>query len=245
MKIIYTEPMTRTLKTVKLFSVILILFITRNVSGQDILTLKSGREIKALIVEESSATIKYREYGIDNSPLYTIDRTKVESVRYGRKQSEPPERKTVRKDEIAVVNEEAAAQQPLVVTNRFVMQNGKTLSTRQVKTVMEDFPEALDLYSKGHRQLNISKACPAIVVGVCFIAGMSSNKMEEGQKMKVLATGLGISAGLMVTGIVFSVKGKKTLRRAVDIYNAESMKPKAYDLDIRISATGIGVAMKF
>src|SRR5665647_2411475 len=50
--------------------------------AQDIIILKSGKELKANIIEESTDIIKYREYENPTGPLYSVTKDKVASVKY-------------------------------------------------------------------------------------------------------------------------------------------------------------------
>lgn len=238
--------MAAIVKTLKLFSVLLIFFISQNASGQDILTLKSGREIKAIIEEESQATIKYREYGVENSPLYTIDRTKVESVKYRKqkeKDSQKPDNAGKVQEQSQVQVQSTSGDKNLTVKKRYVLQDGVALSSRQIRILMEDNQEALALYDKGHRQVNGSNACAGLITGVCLASALISNKWEDDRRMKASATALAISGGLAITAIVLSSSGKKNIRRSAELYN-RSIKPVSY-INFYVSPSAAGVALRF
>ncbi len=48
-----------------------------SVSAQDLLILKTGKELKVTIVEENAEFIKYREFEDPQGPLYSITRDKI------------------------------------------------------------------------------------------------------------------------------------------------------------------------
>jgi hypothetical protein len=215
------------------------------VHAQDVLVLKSGRELKVIITEETNDIIKYREFENATGPLYTIDKTKVESVKYGRK----PKNQPAQNVEATVKEEPVADAQPsetLTVKKRYILQGEKYLSTRQIKNLMEDNPEALELYTKGKKMTAASNSCPYGIMGICLFATLATNKMEDrDKKMTILGPALAISGGLVITGIVLANNGKKKIRQSVDVYNSGISKPVSYELDFKISGQGIGVALRF
>jgi hypothetical protein len=221
--------------------------ILETVHAQDVLLLKSGRELKVIITEETTDVIKYREFENATGPLYSIDKAKVESVKYAKKTKSTKEDLPAKNVEKKV---ETAVQQPesdmLSVKKRYVMQNGKIMSSRQVKTLMEDNQQALDLYSKGQRQCVSSNSCAYGIIGICLVANLATNKMEYGdKKLTILGSALAISGGLVISGIVLASSGKKKIRKSVDLYNSGINKPVSYQLNLQVSPQGVGLALRF
>ncbi|HEX2974362.1 MAG TPA: hypothetical protein VHO68_00360 [Bacteroidales bacterium] len=229
-----------------LFSAFLIFFISQKAYCQDILTLKSGREIKAIIEEENPTSIKYREYDVENSPLYTIDRTKVESIKYRKqrdKESQKPVASPKGQEQSKAQVQASSGENMLTVKKRYVFQDGVALSSRQIKTLMEDNQEALTFYEKGHRQVNASNACAGLITGVCLASALISNKWDDDKRMKASATALVISGGLAITGIVLASNGKKNIRRSAEMYN-NRIKPVSY-INFYVSPLYAGIALRF
>ncbi|HLP73770.1 MAG TPA: hypothetical protein VK155_12765 [Bacteroidales bacterium] len=227
--------------------VLILLSGIESLHAQDVLMLKSGRELKVIITEETPDIIKYREFENATGPLYSIDKTKVESVKYSKKartakENQPNNVVTPAKDELSA---EQPSSETLTVKKRYVLQDGRVMSTRQVKTIMEDNQQALELYTKGHKQCNSSNACAYGIIGTCLAANLVTNKMEGDSKMTILGTALAISGGLVISGIVLASSGKKKIRRSVDLYNSGANKPVSYKLDFKISGQGVGVALRF
>jgi hypothetical protein len=229
--------------------VVVLLFLsgfTESVTAQDIITLKTGKELKVDITEESQDVIKYREFGNSSGPLYTISKEKVASVKYSKKsgkvkeQTGEKEKLTPKDNEVSVVTS-----QLLTVKKRYVYMDGKVQSPRQVKTLMEDYPDAMDLFSRGHKLCNASNGCAIAILGTCFAASLVSNGMKADEGKKIIAGALGISGGLIITGIVLASKGKQKIRNAVSIYNTGISKPVSYQLNFRISTHGAGVILRF
>ena len=75
--------MTRKLKIQKrLFLLFVVLFISvASAFAQDVITLKSGKEITALVYEIGDIDVKYKK--IDNPrPLYTIKKSEISMIKY-------------------------------------------------------------------------------------------------------------------------------------------------------------------
>jgi hypothetical protein len=216
--------------------------------AQDVLVLKSGRELKVIITEETSDVIKYREYGNATGPLYSIDKTKVESVKYSNKTRNTKDQPV--KNVENPVKEEAAAEsennETLTVKKRYILQGDRVMSTRQVKILMEDNPEALKLYTSGKKMTASSNSCAYGIIGICTVANLATNKMkDQDKKLTILGTALAVSGGLVITGILLASKGKKKIRHSVELYNSGLSKPVSYELNFKISGQGVGVALRF
>jgi hypothetical protein len=217
--------------------------------AQDMLILKSGKEIKANIVEESTDMVKYRDYENPGGPLYSIGKDKIATIKYKKGAKEVP-------DINAGVQEKATQKEPasmqsntiqtLEYKKRYVLSNGKIQSVRKVKTLMEDYPEALDLYESGTTLCSLSNGCAGGVIVICFIATEVSNGMKDESKGKTIAiTGLGISGALIISGIVLASSGKHKIHNSVRIYNSAISKTVACKFNFGIMGDGIGLALRF
>jgi len=219
------------------------------VSAQDLLILKSGEEIKADIIEEGSDIIKYRDFIDPGGPLYSISKDKVATIKY-------------RKGYKNVINEQAGEQiqtkpeeetpaqssapQTLESKKRIVMLNGQKLSVRKVKTLMEDYPDALKSYESGKTICAISNSC---VVGVIVIApvvsAIANNQEDDADKKSVSAKGLAVAGTVFITGIVLASVGKNKIRKSVSLYNSAISRTVSYRLNFGIQQNGIGLALRF
>jgi hypothetical protein len=68
----------------RIFATFMITFIafTTSAFAQDVLILKSGKELKVSIVEEGTDIIKYREFDNLSGPLYSVTRANVAGIKY-------------------------------------------------------------------------------------------------------------------------------------------------------------------
>ena len=233
--------------------IVLFLFLLFGFDGsalaQDILILKSGKEIKANIIEESTDMVKYREYENPEGPLYSIGKDKIATIKYKKGAKEVPDINAGVQEKIiqeTAIPLQSNTIQTLEYKKRYVLSNGKIQSVRKVKTLMEDYPEALDLYESGTTLCSLSNACAGGVIVICFIATEVSNGMKDESKGKTIVfTGLGISGALIISGIMLASSGKHKIRNSVRIYNSAINKPVACKLNFGIMGDGIGLALRF
>ncbi|MBI5009525.1 MAG: hypothetical protein HZB98_07745 [Bacteroidia bacterium] len=214
--------------------------------AQDLLKLKSGKEIKVSIVEETNDVIKYREYENQSGPVYTITRDKIESISYKKgareNQSAKPKEQVVIQETPSLTN----SNPQLTVKKRFVYLDGVKQSSRSVKTIMEDNPEAISLYEKGKIMCDLSTSCAFGVILTSYISTSIANKQEDdADRMRISAIGLSIDGAFIITAIILSSSGKKNIRKSVSLYNSSAGKPVTYNMDIGIQENGIGVGLRF
>jgi hypothetical protein len=222
-----------------------------NTAGaQDLLKLKSGKELKVNIVEEGTSIIKYREYEDPKGPVYSIGKDKVDSIKYKKGNKGEQEAKsniqskdTVKTDETSV---KSNLPPQLTAKKRAVYLDGVAQSSRSVRLLMEDQPEALKYYESGKKMFTASNACPLIVMVISFTAAQSMKNMtEQSDKMRVGIPVLCVDGALIAAGIILASKGKVKLQKSVSLYNSSLNRPVQTSLNFGLQGSGIGVAMKF
>lgn len=242
-------------ETVKAISVIIFflffLFAFCNfASAQDVIILKSGKEIKADITEEGADIVKYREFDNPAGPLYSIGKDKIATIKYKRGSKDATNRQAESQEKVKSVEAQTQMQsgalQPLETKKRYILLNGKMLSTRKVKTLMEDYPDALDSYEKGKKLCNASNGCAVGVIVTSFISTQIANKKEiDSERIRTASIGLAIDGAFIITAIVMSSVGKHKIRNSVTLYNSAINKPVSYKINFGLQENGIGLAMKF
>jgi len=218
--------------------------------AQDLLILKSGKEIKVNIIEESSTIVKYREFENPTGPLFSIGKDKVASIQYKKGSKEAMQNKAKEKENIISAGKEVAVQsgafKPLTYKKRQVKADGKVLSVRQVKTLMEDYPDALKKYESGKFLGRASNGCAFGVIIVSFAATQMMNKKEvQSEKMKIGYPAFAIDGAFIIAGIVMASIGRHNIHSAVTIYNSAAGKPVTYKLNLGLQDHGVGLALRF
>ncbi|HEY5470780.1 MAG TPA: hypothetical protein VIK07_09680 [Bacteroidales bacterium] len=215
--------------------------------AQDIIILKSGKELKANIIEESTDIIKYREYENPTGPLYSVTKDKVASVKY-KKGSKDTQEAKVRETEKNTSNAPAQVSKTGLLTakKRLVYLDGVAQAPRSIRLLMEDQPEALRLYESGKKLCNLSNACAFGAMFTSFIFTQSVNKkVTSEEKIRAGIPGLVIDGGFIVAAIIMFSSGKSKIRKSVTLYNSSINKPVSYHLNLGIQENGIGLGLKF
>ena len=217
------------------------------ISAQDLLILKTGKELKVNIVEENTELIKYREYEDPKGPLYSITRDKIAEIKYG-KGSKNVQVTTVadpvKTDPADSVNRNALPF--LTVEKRYIFMDGQRQTPRNVRTLMEDYPDALDAYETGRKMCNISNYCAyGVILTGLVTTSVASGKDDEDEAQKVRYVGLAIDGAFIITAIVMATKGKQNIRKSATVYNGHADNPVGYKLNVGFQQYGFGLAMKF
>jgi hypothetical protein len=230
--------------------IIFLLFLCmsgKTATAQDVLILKSGKEIKAVIIQETTDIIQYREYGNQEGPLYTVAKDKVASVKYRDGAKNTLDTKDKKKEKPSIAAEEQVNKSTmLTVKRKNVYLDGVVQSPRSVSLLMEDQPEALRLFEKGKKLVKISNACPYGIMITSFIFTMSVNKKKTSEeKIRAGIPGLVIDGGFLAVAIITAATGKAKIKASVNLYNSAVNKPVSYKLDFGLQENGIGLALKF
>jgi|GEM_PF-2036768 len=233
-----------------IISLIIFLFLSGTVGAQDILIMKSGRQLKVSIIEESGDLIKYREYGDKAGPLYSVEKDMVAEIKYSRETLKVRDTKEVTKgqDNRPAGPSGTEKADTLTVKKRYVYRSGRLLSPRTVMNTMEENPEALKLYEAGRKQLNISNTCPFAVIVVSGVSSLTANRYKtQEEKLKILVPALAIDGALIVTGIVTAISGKNKIKKSVSLYNSSinTAKPLSCNLSVSVTKEGIGFKLQF
>jgi hypothetical protein len=240
------EVSASTLKAIRV--VVTILFLIYGLGmparAQDLLKLKNGKEMKVSIIEEGTDIIKYREFDNPNGPVYSIKKEQVESVKYkkGNREIQAEQGKTISNEPVTKTD----TGRFLTVKKRYVLLNGEMQSPRNVKTLMEDYPEASAIYESGRKMCNASNTFVFSILAVSFTTQIIGNgKSSDAERKQVAIIGLAIDGGLGIAALILASKGKGKIKRSVDLYNSSLGKPVSYKLDFGIQDDGIGFSIRF
>jgi len=217
------------------------------VFAQDILIMKSGKELKVNIVEESGDIIKYREFENPTGPLYSVRKENVAEVKY---------KKATRETQAAKVAEpvKPAADVPVQGSNsnvlttkkRNIYLDGVPQSPRGIRLLMEDQPEALKSFESGRKMFTAVNICPLVAMAITFPAAFAVNNMEEqSDKTRVGLIVLSIDGVIVISAILLGSAGKKKFRNSVSLYNSAVNKPVQYSLKFGLQDNGVGFALRF
>jgi hypothetical protein len=239
-------------RVIRIPSFILILLSLTSLSlyAQDLIKFKSGKELKVSIIEEGTDIIKYREFENPTGPVYSVGRDKVDSIKYKKGNKELLDAKTKeeekRKADSLVTSLQSIGNHQLTAKKRSIYLDGIEQSPRNVKTIMEDHPEALKYYESGRKMVKASNSCAVGLLVTSIIAVIISDRTEnESNNRTVGYVMLGIDGGFIIGGIALASIGKKNIKKSVTLYNSPVNKPVTYNLNVGLQDNGIGFSLKF
>jgi hypothetical protein len=210
-------------KIFPVFGFAMFLCVTSSVVfSQDIITLRTGDEIKAIVSEIDGNTVKYRKFENQNGPVYTVEKPDIFMIKYEngtREVFDMPATETVQTGRMnTVVSTEKG-----VLTYRkggFVMESGELLSNDEVRGKYAQNPEALALYNKGLKLIKVGK----VLVGISLVTSFGSMIFVKDPSMSFSIASLSVASAGLFGSIGTTVSGRKKIRKSVELYNAEIRK---------------------
>jgi hypothetical protein len=157
----------------KKFYLITAALVCSNVlSAQDIITLKSGDEIKAKVQEIGTDNVKYKKYDNQNGPTYTLMKSDIFMIKY-----ENGDKDVFKGTESAapVAAAPAALQRGILSTDGLSVKDGtgKKLTDNEARDILAAVPNAVDNYNYGNNL--IVGAYVLYACGLGSLVGMAAS----------------------------------------------------------------------
>jgi len=211
---------------IKIFPFFVILYFgAAGTFAQDIITLRNGDDIEALVQEIGTDEVKYKKFENSNGPNYTLKKSEIFMIRYVNGS------KDVFKDETPVpptnqTNTQGQAnnqQDPPVDYNTF-------LQLRRDDSKMAEFLKTNDryLYEQFYRGASLSSKGGGLLGAGLFLTGLGlvvativANNTDIENRNGVIITGsvaFAVGQVLIITSIPLSATGGSLKRRAADNY---------------------------
>ena len=223
-------------------------FLIQYSSGQDIIKMKDGKEMKVIVISEGANVIQYRDFNDPTGPVYTIKKDQVESVKY--KKSNQAQTETKNREKEKPANNEIVTpgiqKDQLIMTKRAITYNGQPQNPRDIKALMDPYPKVLATYEKGRKQMTLSNTClmASLLTDLAATLIMNPKKTQE-ERLKVGIPALSVSGGLIITAVVLLIEGKKHVKESVSMYNEAASKPVSHKIDFGIGTRGVTFAIRF
>jgi len=251
-----------------------VLFIFINVTysfAQDVITLKNGNEITALVYEIGDIDVKYKKIDNPNGPNYTLKKSEILMIRYANGSKDvfadttmpanPPTQTNVTRP-ISNTNERmpdnlplsAYAGIPLKSLNKNLYTfdgTDKTISGKgnYVNFLKENCSEAYDYYKKHHNwELTgiIIGGTGFIVAGMSgLLCALSSDDYDTQGSFGQLSLFGGIVG---IGGYIISITNHNYIKNSLQIYNQKCTNRRKSDLSLNFGVTrsgGIGFTLDF
>ena len=223
--------------------------------AQDVIILRDGEDIQALVQEIGTDAVKYKKFDNPDGPTYTLKKSEIFMIRYVNGS------KDVFKDE--------APAPPTNQTNVQSQSNNQPdspidyntfLQLRKDDDKMEEFLKTNDryLYEQFHRGASLRRSGGGLlatgliftVAGIVFEVAGSSNNSADNSNTVIVVGGVALAVGqiFIITSIPVSATGGGLKRRATDSYEEKYFNHRTTfhpSLNFGIIGNGVGLALKF
>ena len=234
-----------------------------NAIAQDIVTLKNGEDIQALVQEIGDVDVKYKKFDNPNGPNYTLKKSEIFMIRYANGSKDvfvdnatpvPTAIPTPAQTEIQQITKRQVetSLEPLSIQDlKIYNSDGVKLSKYEVQNMMRNVPEALDLYNGGNNLRTAGWVFWGAEVG-CLGVGLfqlfnSLSNDDENMLKSSMYWSLG-SIGLGIPSLICSNMGKNKIKDSVSTYNRGIKQKHTSDVSLNFGITpsgGIGLTLNF
>ena len=200
-----------------LFMSLLFTSLTYTTFAQDIITLRTGDEIKAIVSEIKADVITYKNYDNPGGTLFTIEKAKVFMIKYEDGAKEVFEISTLQ--ESSKTGSVIPVEKGLLTYKKYgmVMENLELLTPDEVIAKYSNNPEALKTYTKGRRLIKTG----SILGGAGLVVSLGVGLLIKEPSMATLGTAVLFSSTALISSIVTTVSGRKKIKKSVGIYNSD------------------------
>lgn len=221
---------------------LLLIGINFDLFSQDKILLKNGEEINAIVNEIDINVIKYKKFENPNGPMYTIEKRLVVMIKYqnGTQDvfSEKPEVKN--KEEAQRTKQEITI--PLNAKKGVVRKNALVLSTNEVRDLMANNFEALNLYNSGHKQLGVGLIFG--YGGLLFpLTGAIILNKTNSEAIGIACLIGGVAC--LGTSMAVTFSGRSKIKKSVIYYNAGLKPQTTSQIGLGVNQNGMALVYKF
>ena len=226
--------------------------------AQDVITLKNGTDIQALVLEVGEVDVKYKKFDNPNGPNYTLKKSEIFMIKYvnGSKDvfidSSLPTTKSNSNQQNNSNQSNIQSQDELLYITKSTFSgikvknsSGVTLLGNEITSTLASVPEALQLYNNGVTLKGVGTGFG--IAGMVFLcigvySGSSSNYTY-------------IPWGWYIGGVLCTIpqlilinSGNSKIDSAIGVYNSSIQRQNKSDLSLAFGITqsgGIGFTLNF
>jgi len=215
--------------------------------AQDIITLKSGEEIKALVQKVGVSEVEYKKFENPNGPTYTLLKSNIFMIKYKNGERDVFAAETVLATPPAVntgANTLTTTGDGIWTNLSIRNQHGK-LNTNEVRTLLASNETALKMFNEGRNNYTTGNVL-SFIGGLSLGAGLGVLLWYKDYK----EYGWGLIGGgtlLIAVSWPISAQGVKKMKSAIDHYNSSiTRSPVAYNLKFGMTNSGsLGFVLNF
>lgn len=217
-----------------------ILLVSGNLFSQDIITLKSGDEVKAKVTEINGTEVKYKKSNNLDGPIYSVHKNEIFMVKYENGEKEmfnnaSSKSDTTSKTPIA----SKTTEDKYLRVSLFKCYEGNTqITSKEFERKIRTHPIAYNQYQSA-RSLSITGSIFSATGAIIGLIPIFNEEMlpNERKRTNIISwSGLGL-------GLVMSFMAQSKARKAIDIYN--NSDKLSTSLKISSNENGIGLALRF
>lgn len=231
------------MKNLFVLTIVILFGIHHAAYSQDIILLKNGEEIKAFVNEVAVDLIKYKKLENPDGPIYSIEKSSVVMITYmnGSQDIFSEQAKNIFQDK---KQQEKEPNSVLIVKKGSVRQNNIYLNKNDVRTLMANNSDALELYNSGKKLLVLGEIFS--YSGLCVIFGAAIVE-KKGNFEENSANMVGIIGGVisLASSMAVTFTGRSKIKKAVSRYNSDLNKAVSYKIDFGINQNGIALILNF
>ena len=212
--------------------------------SQDIITLKTGEEIKAVVQEIGLTDVKYKKYENPNGPTYNLLKSDIFMIKYENGSKDMFNEVTEKKQPIQTQSKIISNQKMLQTKMGFwsgqvVDYTGRVLKRSEVRALMAATPNALSHYNN-----SVILNTGAIIIDIGAI-GLSLYGVCFAPKKDFWGY-VGGAAGCLIGGVIWSLAGNFEMKKSVNLYNNSINKSYAFNMKFGLTNSGgLGFTLNF
>jgi len=211
-----------------------------NTLAQDIITLKNGNDIQAVVQEIGELDVKYKKFDNPNGPNYTLKKSEIFMIKYENGDKDvftnnpaPPITTTpvVEQSQRDILYVTKSGMSGIKVKDS----NGQTLLTDEVLSQMTIVPEALQLYKDGQSKVSLGKTF-GVISSTCALTGCLIWLLTN--NFNYWIGGMAAGVGFLIPNLTLISSGNGKIESAVGIYNGHIQRKSNMSLNLGVTKSG-------
>jgi len=204
--------------------------------AQDIIVMKNGDEIQAVVQDVGIDDVKYKKFDNPDGADYTLEKSEIFMIKYENGSKDVF-------NEIAA-NASADKQQQSASSelsyNNGVWRNNVNIDPDQVREIMSGNSEALQKYNSGRSLFIVGQV---IAYPSAFLLGWDLGARMGGGGGNGALLGVGL-AGTAI-GLIMAFSGESQMKTSVELYNSTAKTATSRQINFGLTQMGVGLCMKF
>jgi len=216
-------------------------------NAQDIITLKNGDEIQALVQEVGDVDVKYKKFDNPNGPNYTLKKSEIFMIRYANGSRDVFATESVTPPVPATGQQNVQNNKEEVYLGTFyVLKYRSSKQKANAEDLFYDMPDALKNYRTGKILNTVSLGISVVGLSISLyeIGHIFGNETHDLLRCPIFWT----SVGLLIVPLTVGTIGQSKMKTAVNLYNASIRRQQPSNISLNLGITqsgGVGFTVCF